>query len=491
MARRKRQPVQDQLHQALTQLSNIQGLAQLGCWEWDILTDTVLWSDALYRLWGLDPDTFHPTYEAVMAKVHRDDRAQADQIIKQAALDGRPYVFEHRVVHPDGTVRLLQSRGTVVLDQRGRPIKMFGTGQDITERRFADDARARYTAVVESSSDAIYTKSSDGKILSWNAAAERLFGYRADEAIGRSVTMLAPPDRFDEIPAILERLRRGERIEALQTVRMRKDGTRVDVSVTISPMRDSAGTIVGSAAIARDFTAQKREEEALIRSEAQLREFAGRLRAAREAERTRIAREIHDELGQALTALKIDLFGLGQAVPDAHRDALQEKTRTMAAIVDAMVDKVRTLATELRPGVLDSLGLGAAIEWTVQQFARRTGLRCRVDLPPEPIRVDPDRSIDVFRIVQEALTNVARHATATQVEVVLRVLPDTLALTVHDNGRGITAREIADPRAFGLLGIRERALLWGGRLDIQATSEGGTTVTVAIPLAAPPPESVA
>jgi signal transduction histidine kinase len=224
-----------------------------------------------------------------------------------------------------------------------------------------------------------------------------------------------------------------------------------------------------------------------VRSRAQLRAFAGRLRSAREVERTRIAREIHDEMGQALTALKIDLFSLVESVPGDLQGALQEKTREMAVIIDAMIDQIRSLATELRPGVLDNLGLGAAVEWAVQQFARRTGVRCTVDLPSEPIRLDADRSTDVFRIVQEALTNVARHADATELDVHLRVVPGALTLTIHDNGRGITTNQLEDARAFGLLGMRERAQLWGGEVEIRAAPEGGTSITVSIPLAPAPP----
>jgi PAS domain S-box-containing protein len=480
-----------ELHPTRTNLADVEALARIGSWEWDILTGAVVWSEGLYALWGVSPATFRPTYEAVLGMVHPEDRPFVQHIIERARRELTPYECEHRIVHPNGSVRLLHSRGTVMADEHGRAIKMFGTGQDITEQRYAEDARARYATVIESSSDAIYTKTLDGRILSWNAAAERLYGYRADEAIGRSVTMLAMPDRADEVLQFLERLRRGERIDEFQTVRRRKDGSRVEVSVTLSPIRDSTGTIVGAASIARDFTALRRNEEALVRSRAQLRAFAGRLRSTREEERTRIAREIHDELGQALTALKIDLFSLVEAFPGDLQGVFEEKTREMAVIIDTMIDQIRSLATELRPGVLDNLGLGPAVEWAVQQFARRTGIRCTVDLPAEPIRLDADRSTDVFRIVQEALTNVARHAHATTLDVQLQVVREVVAITIHDNGRGITADELQDVRAFGLLGMRERALLWGGEVEIRAPPEGGTSITVSIPLTPAPPGTAA
>ena len=270
---------------------------------------------------------------------------------------------------------------------------------------------------------------------------------------------------------------------------LRRDGSRVDVSLSISPVKDGQGNVIGATSIARDLSERRRAAEALALSEAQLRAFASRLRSARESERSQIAREIHDELGQALTALKMDLFSLKQSVPEPLRHPLRRKTDQMAGLIDQMVDKVRTLATELRPAVLDSLGLSAAVEWAVQQFAERTGIECILDVP-QPVRIDAERSTDVFRILQEALTNVARHARASRVDVHLRATPEELVLEVHDNGRGIRDREIDDPEAFGLVGMRERVLPWGGEVGVRTVPEGGTSVTVCIPLGHGGPGSV-
>jgi signal transduction histidine kinase len=169
-------------------------------------------------------------------------------------------------------------------------------------------------------------------------------------------------------------------------------------------------------------------------------------------------------------------------VPAPLRDPLLVKTDQMAKLIDEMVDKVRTLATELRPAVLDSLGLSAAVEWAVQQFARRTRIEGALDLPAEPLQLDADRSTDLFRILQEALTNVARHAHASRVDVHLRATPGEVVLEVHDNGRGITESETENVRSFGLLGMRERTLPWGGELCVRVAPHGGTSVIACIPL---------
>ncbi len=195
-----------------------------------------------------------------------------------------------------------------------------------------------------------------------------------------------------------------------------------------------------------------------------------------------MARQIHDELGQALSALHLDVAWLRARLKDEDV-VLEEKTRSMAALIETSIGRVRTLATELRPAVLDSLGLLAAIEWETQQFTRRTGIPCAHELPLDPPAVDADRSTDVFRILQEALTNVARHAGARDVVVTLRFWRNELHLSVSDDGRGITAAEIASAQALGLVGMRERALLWDGAVEWRARDGGGTVVDLRLPLA--------
>jgi PAS domain S-box-containing protein len=336
---------EEQLRKALSQLAQAESLARLGSWEWDLRSDTVAWSAELYRLCGVAPEHLRATLEGALELVHPDDRAFVREVIARARRDGVPYVCEHRIVRPDGAVRSFQSRGTVVVDDVGQPVKLVGTGQDITERKQAEDALARYAALIESSEDAIITQSLEGRIVTWNPGAERLYGHRGEEVAGRLLAIVEPPERAGELEGLLARVQRGEHIELHETVRMRKDGARIAVSVSISPIKDGEGRIIGASSIARDITE---------------RDFDGQLHSARETERTQMAREIHDELGQALTALKMDLFSLKHTVPAPLRDPLLVKTDEMAKLIDEMVDKVRTLATELRPAGLDSLGRDGA-----------------------------------------------------------------------------------------------------------------------------------
>lgn len=235
-----------------------------------------------------------------------------------------------------------------------------------------------------------------------------------------------------------------------------------------------------------EIAERRRAEEELKNSHKQLRALAARLQSIREEERKQIAREVHDELGQALTGLKIDISWLASRLSEAgvkaRRHLLLDKIQSMSNLIDTTIKTVRRIATELRPGVLDDLGLVAAIKWQAQDFQKRTGIKCEFPPSVEDISLDQDRSTAVFRIFQETLTNIARHANATRINTRLRKDHGNIMLEVEDNGRGITEKEISDSKSLGLLGMKERAFLFGGKVNIIGHLKKGTIVTVLIPL---------
>jgi len=236
-----------------------------------------------------------------------------------------------------------------------------------------------------------------------------------------------------------------------------------------------------NAILIREIAERKRAEEHLRKSEENLRALAAHLQSVREEEWTRIAREIHDELGQSLTGLKMDLTWVANRLPGDQR-ALAEKTKSMFGLIDDTIQSVRKIASRLRPEVLDQLGLTAAIGWHAADFRKRTGIRCKLSLPSETPTLDRERSTAAFRIFQELLTNVARHANATRIDVALRIESGALVLTVEDNGKGIAESAIDDPKSLGLLGMRERVLPFGGSIEIAGARNKGTNVRVSIPL---------
>ncbi len=226
---------------------------------------------------------------------------------------------------------------------------------------------------------------------------------------------------------------------------------------------------------------QIRKGKATEKFKEELSHLSEHLERAREVERTHIAREIHDELGQSLSALKIDVTCLGESLPESH-GFLREQTRAMAEKIDGAIQTVRRICSELRPPILEHFGLPAAIEWHLEDFQKRTGICCTTEIDPEISKIEKELATILFRIFQEAMTNILRHAGATTVNVVLKNEAHHLVLQVIDNGRGVSKEEISSPRSFGIIGIRERVRFWGGQSAFVGIPNRGTTVTISIPL---------
>jgi signal transduction histidine kinase len=222
-------------------------------------------------------------------------------------------------------------------------------------------------------------------------------------------------------------------------------------------------------------------EKELKASREQLLNLAAHLQSVREEERTRVAREIHDELGQALTALKMDLFWLNKRLNE-DQAPLIEKTRSMVSLIDETAKTIKRISSDLRPGLLDDLGLIAAIEWETQEFEKRTGIHCQMNLHSEELVLKENLTTAVFRIFQETLTNITRHARATQIHVTLQTRNSHFELTIRDNGKGITENEITDPKSFGIIGMKERIEYLGGKITIHGAPGKGTTIHLNIPL---------
>ena len=236
-------------------------------------------------------------------------------------------------------------------------------------------------------------------------------------------------------------------------------------------------------AIALEQRQAERElaEMELKRSQELFRNLSAHLQVVREEERTRIARKIHDDMGQALTALKIDLTWLNKKLTDAQ-PLIREKLQSMVTLINETIETVHNLSEDLRPGILDDFGLSAAIEWQAEEFQKRTGIECRINLASDESNLSKEKSTNLFRIVQESLTNVIRHANATKVEINLSEKDGRLLLEVADNGKGITKAAVTNPKSFGLIGIKERVHSLGGEVDISGTPNAGTRLKVKMPI---------
>ncbi len=343
--------------------------------------------------------------------------------------------------------------------------------RDVTEQRQAEEERARLAAIVESSDDAIISKTLDGTITSWNKGAERIYGYSAEETVGRPISMLVPPDRPDEIPSILESLRRGEKIDNFETVRVTKDGRRLDISLTISPITNSSGEIVGASTIARDITERKRAEEERDRLRA--REIEAR---TQKEVRRRIARDLHDVVLQ-------DLAGVLQSLRLTY---LQSKGSELGLDLEEELEALGRATLGLRKAVHDLRGekerpLVKSVESLVE-LNRRLAADCNIDLVVEeglPNGLPGEVGVELLRVIREALTNARHHSGAKSVAVTLKVEGSDLVAEISDDGQGFA---LEGTPGVGLSSMQERAAIVDGRLEIESEVGQGTSVRLQVPV---------
>ncbi|MGB4784815.1 MAG: PAS domain S-box protein, partial [Candidatus Acidiferrum sp.] len=383
------------------------------------------------------------------------------------------------------------------------------------ERKSADRVTGLLAAIVDSSDDAIVSKSLDGFVTSWNKSAERLFGYTAEEAVGQHITLIVPADRRHEESTILERLKRGERVDHFETVRISKNGKMLDVSLTISPVRDAAGSVVGASKVARDITERKRTEQALLENEErlrtladeletqvrvrtqeleqrntevlqqseQLRELSNRLLQTQDDERRRIARELHDSAGQIVAALGLNLASITHHL--GQDPLIGKAVEESRELIQQLSKEIRTMSYLLHPPLLDENGLSEAIHWYMQGLTERSDLSIELSISENFGRLSREIELAVFRIVQECLTNIHRHSGSKTATIRLSRTAESVSLQIQDEGKGISAEKLAGIQSerlgVGITGMRERVRHFRGIMDIQSNGRG-TRISVTLPV---------
>jgi PAS domain S-box-containing protein len=359
--------------------------------------------------------------------------------------------------------------------------------KDISERKKSEielrESESKFKMLFNSANDAVFVtqlsnEKSYGDFIEVNEVACTRLGYTKEEFLQLSPSAIVSQKSINDFNFNMERLlREGHVIYDL--VHRAKDKKLIPVEINSHLFLYNEMPTVLS--IARDITERKQAEEKLKRTSKLLRELATHLQSVREEERTLIAQEIHDELGQVLTALKIQIALLANKL-NKNQQALKEKINSLSDMIDASVESVQKISSKLRPGILDELGLIAAIEWQAEDFEKLTNIKCSLSLPRAEIVLEKNKSTAIFRIFQEALTNIVRHSEANKVVISLMNHQSNIYLEILDNGKGITQEQIRDFKSLGIHGMEERALVFGGQVYIEGIAGKGTTVKVEIPV---------
>jgi two-component system sensor histidine kinase UhpB len=423
-------------------------------------------------------------------RLPRFSAASALEIVQEKHVDV-PFIIVSGTIGEDVAVAAMKA-GAHDYVMKGKLARLVPAVE--REMKDAEVRRARARAEVEvrfqadllnAVGQAVVATDAAGTITYWNRPAEALYGWSATEALGKDLDELVSCKNSQVSNPTIQAQPNERRNWAGEVIVRRRDGAALTALVNNAPVCDASGKVIGMIQVSTDVTERKLAEVQLQNSRELLRALAARLQLVREEERKGLSRDIHDELGQVLTGLKMELAWMRSrlSAPGAvPREAILEKIAFLGAQIDASANSIRKLCSELRPGILDDLGLAAAIEWQARDFSKRTGIKCHLTNQTNDLALDADGNTAVFRIFQEILTNVARHAQASKVTVRVAETETMLVLEAKDDGRGIRQSDVTGVKSLGLLGMRERAMALGGSIEFQARQGGGTTVSLSLPL---------
>lgn len=471
-----------------TLLARAEKLAHTGSFEWDAMSDRVLWSDQMYRIYGSKPEEFAGTLDAFLSYLHPDDRTKVRATIEHALQERKPFRMRERIVRPDGGIRLLESVGEPLHDAEGSLIGLSGVCRDITEesendRRLAE-GEARFRLVVDSIKDyAIFMLDPQGNIMTWNQGGERIKGYRADEIIGQHLSRFYTPEDLQRgYPAALLAQAEREGYVENEGWRLRKDGSRFWANVVITALHDEQGNLQGFAKVTRDLTERRAAEVAMG-------ELSGRILRVQDQERQRIARELHDSTSPLLTSLIGKLYVIKRQLT-AEDTAILLTLEESLVLAEHAASVIRNTASLLHPTMLDQNGLLATLRWYLEGFSRRTQIKVDMQFPDNLPRLVRPVETALFRVVEESLANLLRHSGSRSVKIGITEVQGNLTLEVTDQGQGIPLATLGKLQAgstvagIGIWTMAERMKQVGGRLEIDAGHWGMTVKAIVPPVMA-------
>jgi PAS domain S-box-containing protein len=484
----ERKQVQEKLLWSEAFLAEGQEISHTGSWRWNLSLGRLIWSEEHFRIFGYEVQAQAPSIESITQRIHPEDIAELRRIVRDAVSAWNCFECEYRIIHPEGDLRYVRGLGRPVLHDLHECREYIGTSIDITVRRQAEEvlrkSEQEFRTLAENSPDEVIRYDIDCNRIYVNPAFVRSRGIHPEQVLKKPLEAHwgadIPVDQYKEI--VRQVLQTGIP-KQLVAVWITQPGVAIHFAVHVVAERDGSGEIISALAINRNITSLRVAQQCLEESRLLLRQLARRSESVREEERKHLARELHDELGQYLLALRMQISVLNLEYGDGNR-AFEAKTQNMIGLVDTMIKTVRNVVTTLRPVELD-MGILAALEWLVSEFVTQTGIPCELHSNVTEILLCETHTTGVFRITQEALRNVARHANATKAEVCFKQEDGNYILEVRDNGIGFDP-SVKKSGSFGLVGIRERVLMLDGKMGISTAFGEGTTIDIHVPVSAVP-----
>lgn len=476
--------IQNDIIYSEARLAEAQEIAKVGSWETDLVTLNVRWSKETFKIFEIEEKDYSVSHPHFMKLVHSEDRDKVETaFVNSLTKDGLNRI-EHRIVTDAGKVKYVEERWRIFKNEKGEAVRAIGTCQDIAERIKADEvlkeSEKKYKYLFENNPIPMFLWDFKTlKIIDCNDETLIKYSYSREEFLNKTIKDLRPIEDIPLIEAdvVSEEVYGG--IHKKVWRHKKKNGELMFININ-SRLIDYQGRRV-SLVMIDDVTEKLKAEKEIISSYNQLQELTAHLQVVREEERTRIAREIHDELGQQLTALKMDASMINKKIGVGDK-LISEKIFGMIGLIDDTVKTVRRISSDLRPGILDDLGLIPALEWQGAEYEKRTGIKLHFKTSINDIDLDRNVSTNIFRIFQEALTNIIRHSSATEINILLEKKEHDLLLIITDNGKGFDVSKLGHNKSYGLVGMKERASILNGQVVIESEKLKGTTITLKVPL---------
>ncbi|MDN4186755.1 MAG: PAS domain S-box protein [Dehalococcoides mccartyi] len=459
-------------------LAQAERIAHIGNWDYDLLGHSMILSDEVYNILGLRSEDGLPGFKQIMEIVHPEDRDMLRSEAQKAVVSGSRLNIQHRIIRPDGHLRYVHELAEITLSDTGVPQRVLGTIQDITEHKMAEealrDSERRYRLLADNMVAFVWTIDGHLNISYLSPSTIRLLNYYPEDILGKHISMVFTPESYEKLLYVYQQVRKSGSeliVNPLELDVKRQDGKVILTETLMRPLYDENHHFLGILGVSRDISERKAAEY-------ELHTLSQRLVELQEEERSIIARELHDQIGQSLTVLKLMLDKAKDSPPDKTEELLAEAQ----PLVSELISSVRNMSLDLRPRMLDDLGLLPALLWYFDRFTSQTGINVNFQHAGLKRKFSPQLGTAVYRIIQEALTNVVRYAGVDNVLVRAKADKNQLALVIQDKGKGFNPAQRATGMSSGLKGMKERVRFLGGKLDIESKPGEGTHIIVELPL---------